>query len=92
MSIFTWIVVFFCISGGVVGLVTMCREYVWSTQNTDFVQGLVVPRWRLKAFRCSWTNWTIGFWWGRIGGGGSPMNFGIDLGPCKWVWEHSIQV
>ena len=41
--------------------------------------------WRLAKYRCTWTNWTFGVWWGRLTKR-SPMHLGIDFGPLEWLF------
>lgn len=42
---------------------------------------------KLYRLEWSWTNWTFGFWSGRIG---KWRCYGVDLGPFEVVWRKPL--
>lgn len=45
-----------------------------------------VPTWKWQV-TVSWTNWTFGAWWGKIG---RKYMIGIDIGPLEIVRTRSF--
>lgn len=45
-----------------------------------------VPHWKWQV-RITWTNWTFGAWWGKIG---RKYMIGIDVGPLEIVRTRSF--
>ena len=47
-----------------------------------------VPSWRWKV-TWTWTNWTFGAWWGKVG---NNYMIGVDLGPLEVVRQRTFTV